>query len=158
VTVTEPAAAPRDPAEEGRSRSAEPGEDSLAEAIWSVARQLRHSAQDAFAPWDISPSKLRAMRVLARHEPMRLSELSDHLRIAARSATEVVDSLEAQGIARRRPDPADRRATLVELTPHGYEIGEAIRSARWAQSERIFDRLSASDRANLARILAKLQQ
>jgi DNA-binding MarR family transcriptional regulator len=42
---------------------------------------------------------------------MRLSELSEHLHIAPRSATEVVDALESRGLVRRRPDPDDRRAT-----------------------------------------------
>ena len=63
------------------------GEESLAEAFWSVARQLREVSKEALAPWDITPSQLRALRVLRRHGQLRLSELSEHLRIAARSAT-----------------------------------------------------------------------
>ena len=60
-----------------------------------------------------------AARAAAGTAPMRLSELSDRLHIAPRSATEVVDALEARGLVERRPDPSDRRATLVELTEHG---------------------------------------
>src|SRR5438132_4163295 len=58
------------------------------------------------------------------------SELSDQLHIAPRSTTEVVDSLESRGLIQRRPDPADRRATLVELTEHGASLLEVIRAAR----------------------------
>ena len=50
------------------------------------------------------------------------SELSDHLHIAPRSTTEVVDALEARDLVRRRADPGDRRATLVEVTEHGAEV------------------------------------
>ena len=46
---------------------------------------------------------------------MRLSELSDHLHIALRSANEVEDALESRGLVQRRPDPGDRRATLAEV-------------------------------------------
>ena len=99
----------------------------------------------------------RALRVLKRHGVMRLSDLSEHLHIAARSTTEVVDALESRDLVERRTDPADRRATLVELTEHGTSILDAIRAARGTEAERVFGRLSQTDRAHLARILRKLQ-
>jgi DNA-binding MarR family transcriptional regulator len=133
------------------------GDETLSEAFRSVARQLRDTSQDFLAPWDITPSQLRALRVLRRHGAVRLSELSANLHIAARSATEVVDALEARGLAGRRPDPSDRRATLVEVTEHGAEVLDAIREARGTEAERVFDRLSQTDRAHLARILRKLR-
>ncbi len=117
------------------------GDETLREAFWSVARQLRDTSQETLAPWDITPSQLRALRVLARHGTMRLSELSDHLHIAARSTTEVVDALESRGLVERRPDPGDRRATLVEVTGHGASVLDAIRAARGTEAERVFDRL-----------------
>jgi DNA-binding MarR family transcriptional regulator len=132
-------------------------EETLAEAFRSVAHRLRTTSQETLAPWDITPSHLRALRVLMRHGVMRLSELSYHLHIAPRSATEVVDALEARGLVRRRPDPDDRRATLVELTEHGSGVMDAIRAARGTEAERLFDRLSPADREHLARILRQLQ-
>ncbi|HEY2305121.1 MAG TPA: MarR family transcriptional regulator [Streptosporangiaceae bacterium] len=136
----------------------DPGADeSLSEAFWSVARRLRETSHEALAPWDITPSAFRALRVLGRHGAMRLSELSEHLRIAPRSVTEVADTLESRGLAERRPDPADRRATLVELTEHGSYVLDAIRAARGTETERVFERLSATDRTQLARILRKLR-
>jgi DNA-binding MarR family transcriptional regulator len=138
--------------------SRDPGADeSLSEAFWSVARRLRETSHEALAPWDITPSAFRALRVLGRDGAMRLSELSEHLRIAPRSATEVVDTLESRGLAERRPDPADRRATLVGLTGRGADVLGAIRAARGTEAERVFGRLSATDRAHLARILRKLR-
>jgi len=133
------------------------GDETLSEAFRSVARQLRDTSQETLAPWDITPSHLRALRVLMHHGVMRLSELSDHLHIAARSTTEVIDALETRGLVERRPDPDDRRATLVEVTAHGASVLDAIRAARGTQAERAFGRLSQADRAHLARILRKLQ-
>ena len=132
-------------------------DESLAEAFWSVARLLREASHEALAPWDITPSSLRALRVLRRDGVMRLSELSERLRIAPRSVTEVVDALESRGLAERRPDPADRRATLVALTERGGDVLAAIYAARGTEAERVFGRLSAADRAHLARILRDLR-
>lgn len=131
-------------------------DDTLSEAFWSVARQLRRAATDSLAQWDISPSQSRALQVLAHHDGVRLSELAEHLHIAARSATEVVDALQERGLVQRRPDPADRRATLVVLTPKGQQVSTAIQDSRAEDAQRLFGALSASDRAELARILAKL--
>jgi DNA-binding MarR family transcriptional regulator len=133
------------------------GDETLPEAFWSIARQLRETSKHALAPWDITPSQLRALRVLSRHGVMRLSGLSDHLHIAPRSATEVVDALESRDLVRRRPDPGDRRATLVELTEHGASVLNAVSAARGTEAERVFGRLSPTDRAHLARILRKLR-
>jgi DNA-binding MarR family transcriptional regulator len=133
------------------------GDESLVDAFWSVARQLRETSQETLAPWDITPAQFRALRVLRRHGVMRLSELSDRLHIAARSTTEVIDALQARGLTGRQPDPADRRATLVELTSEGTGVMDAIRAARGNEAERTFDRLSTADRADLARILRQLR-
>lgn len=129
-------------------------DEGLSEAFWSVARQLRETSQKTLAPWDITPSHLRALRVLMRHGTMRLSALSDRLHIVPRSTTEVVDALESRDLVQRRPDPDDRRATLVELTGHGASVLDAIRGT---ESQRVFGRLSPADRAHLARILRQLR-
>jgi DNA-binding MarR family transcriptional regulator len=135
----------------------EGGDESLSDAFWAVARQLRETSQETLAPWDITPAQFRALRVLRRHGVMRLSELSDRLKIAARSTTEVIDALQARDLAGRRPDPDDRRATLVELTEHGIQVLNGIREARGSESERVFDRLTPADQAALAALLRKLR-
>ncbi|WP_319462369.1 MarR family winged helix-turn-helix transcriptional regulator [Micromonospora sp. RTP1Z1] len=134
----------------------EDDQESLAEAFWGVARRLRHLSRETLEPWQITPGHARALTVLMRHGVMRLSALADHLNIAARSTTEVVDGLEERGLVERRPDPQDRRATLVALTNEGTRVGTAIRSARDADAERFFGDLSPTDRADLARILRTL--
>jgi DNA-binding MarR family transcriptional regulator len=132
-------------------------DESLADAFGAVARQLREKSAETLAPWNITPAHLRALRTLARHGTMRLSELSDRLQIAPRSATEVVDALQGQDLVRRLADPADRRATLVEVTEHGAAILAEIRATRGPEAGRVFGRLGAADRAELARILGQLR-
>ena len=132
-------------------------DDSLADALGAVARRLRERSAETLAPWDITPGQLRALRMLTRHGTMRLSELSERLEIAPRSATEVVDALEARDLVRRRADPGDRRATLVEVTEHGAGILAEIRAARGPEAGRVFGRLTPADRAELARILGQLR-
>jgi DNA-binding MarR family transcriptional regulator len=132
-------------------------DETLAEAFWSVARRLRHLTRDIVTPFGITPGQARALGVLRQHGGMRLSDLAEYLRIAPRSTTEVIDALQERGLVERSPDPADRRATLVRVTPEGDRIGAAVRSARSAEAESFFGRLSEADRETLAQILRSLR-
>jgi DNA-binding MarR family transcriptional regulator len=136
----------------------EQDDETLAEAFWSVARRIRHLTHDTVAPFGITPGQARAIGVLGRHGGIRLNELSEHLRIAPRSTTEVIDALEERGLVERTPDLLDRRATLVTLTEEGIRIGAAVRSARAEEIEAFFGRLSDTDRNTLARILRSLRE
>jgi DNA-binding MarR family transcriptional regulator len=137
--------------------TADPDEQTLSEVFWSVARQLRRRSLESLAEWELNPSQARALGVLGRHGVMRLSELAEHLHIAARSTTEVVDALEQRGLLVRGPDPLDRRATLVSLTARGAQIEADIAAARTSGGETVFATLSEADRKRLKRILLALR-
>lgn len=128
----------------------------LGDLVMRVARALRRRGADAMAPWDIAPHHARALKVIGRHERIRPGELAGHLRVAPRSVTDVVDALEARGLLAREPDPSDRRATVLVLTASGRQLVEEIGSARRADADTYFARLSESDRASLQRILRTL--
>src|SRR4249919_141940 len=111
--------------------TAESTGEGLGEAFVAVARRLRAASMAALSAWGVTPSQMRAVRVLSAHEGgVRSSELAHLLHIAPRSATEVVDALEAKGLVERTADPTDRRATLVSLTARGTELMDEVRRAR----------------------------
>ncbi|MEO6018656.1 MAG: MarR family transcriptional regulator [Knoellia sp.] len=121
-----------------------------------VARGLRRRFAATLEPWGVTPHESRALRVIGRHEPTRLGVVAQHLRIAPRSVTDVVDSLEKRGFVAREPDSTDRRATQVSLTPTGRQILDELDAARRADQKSYFGDLSEHDRATLTRILAGL--
>ena len=128
----------------------------LGDLLMRVARTQRSRWRELLEPWDLSPSQARALRVVGHREGVRLSDLAEALRIAPRSATEVVDGLAERGLVERRPDPADRRAVQV-----GSPRTAGRSSTRWTPPARrpsasLFARLSADDRAELARLLHAL--
>ncbi len=56
----------------------------------------------------------------------RLTDLAARANMTRPSMAELVDDLEAKGYLERRPDPDDRRAKLIYLTPSGRQ---AVRTA-----------------------------
>ena len=127
--------------------------ESTGDLLFGTARRLRREFGAALLEADVTPSQARALRHVMESGSMRPSVLAERLHIAARSATEVVDALEARGLVERGPDPDDRRATLVRPTEAARtELAEVDRVRR-EQSERFLAVLSEPDRRSLDRIL-----
>ena len=61
----------------------------------------------------------------APNRQLYMKELADALVYSASGVTRIVDGLERDGYARRQPDPDNRRATRVILTPAGLTALEA---------------------------------
>jgi DNA-binding MarR family transcriptional regulator len=68
----------------------------------------------------------------------------------------LLDELEDQGLVTRRPDPADRRARIVRLTPEGEARYAATRRSIRSMENRLLADLTASDQRRLRRMLAEL--
>lgn len=120
-------------------------------------RRLRRQAGHELASAGVTPSQFRALRVLAGG-PLRISDLARRLDVVPRSATSVVDDLEAAGKVERHPDAADRRATLVAITDAGTDVLTAQRHRRRAGVAELLNRLSEADQAELIRLLTMLAE
>ena len=127
--------------------------DDVGELIVRAARSLRGRWRAVLEPWDLSPHQARALGVVGRGAGMRLSAVAEALRIAPRSATEVVDGLAERGLVERVPDPTDRRAVLVRITAAGSRMQAEVAAARAADAQQALSRLAPEDRAELARLL-----
>jgi DNA-binding MarR family transcriptional regulator len=70
--------------------------------------------------------EFRSLEFLASVEPRKTKELAEYLGLAVNSVTDVVDSLEKKGLARRQRDGADRRIVRIELTKAGRDASQTI--------------------------------
>jgi DNA-binding MarR family transcriptional regulator len=131
-------------------------EQTTGDLLMAVARTLRRRFAHALETYEVTPGQARALHVVAEHGATRPSEIAERLRIAPRSATEVVDALESRGLVRREPDPTDRRATRVVPTDEGLRLSSLIAATRREASEAYVARLPEDDRAELDRILRVL--
>ncbi|NUT45298.1 MAG: winged helix-turn-helix transcriptional regulator [Thermoactinospora sp.] len=68
----------------------------------------------------------------------------------------ILDELESAGLVRRRPDPADRRARIIEVTPEGSRALKAARADIEKIEERLLDDLAPSARTALQNALRHL--
>jgi DNA-binding MarR family transcriptional regulator len=97
------------------------------------------------------PAASRAVLThLAVSGPLTVGEAAAHLNRAQSVVSEIVGGLERKELVEREPDPADRRRTLIWLTPAGHEVlrrdGEVLGVDELAAA---LARMSGADRTAL---------
>jgi len=91
-----------------------------------------------------------------RPEGSRLTVLARGANMSPQAMGELVDELEELGYVKRKPDPSDRRAKLIVLTPRGEQcIDAGIATIRGIES-RLDEILGPRGHASLRRLLAQL--
>jgi DNA-binding MarR family transcriptional regulator len=70
----------------------------------------------------------------------------------------ILDELQAKGLIERHPDPADRRARLLAITPAGTATATRIQTEIQRQEDQLLAQLDPADRAALLRALALLSK
>jgi DNA-binding MarR family transcriptional regulator len=96
---------------------------------------------------------------LDRGGAQSVSDLAAAERVRPQSMAQTVAELESDGLVARRPDAADRRRALVELTPGGRDVLSADRRQRegWL-AEAIAADLSPKEQALLGEAVLLLRR
>jgi len=84
-----------------------------------VEQRLREMGFD-----DIRPAHMAIFQNLGP-EGARIGELAERAKLTNQSVGYLVDYLEDRGYVQRRPDPTNRRATLVCFTERGWDEADA---------------------------------
>jgi DNA-binding MarR family transcriptional regulator len=88
----------------------------------------------------------------------RQSELIKAADLDPSTVTKMLQRLEQAGHVRRRPDPDDRRAVLVEASADSCALHLDVERAWTNLEKRTLAGLDATERAELARLLAKVEE
>ncbi|MFF5260234.1 MarR family winged helix-turn-helix transcriptional regulator [Actinomadura viridis] len=89
-------------------------------------------------------------------QPYGMRELGETLGLAKSSLTGLVDRCAQRGLVRREPDPRDRRAVRVALTPRGRELVEEFYAETCRRVEALPSGLGDDDRERLAELLSRV--
>jgi DNA-binding MarR family transcriptional regulator len=100
--------------------------------------------------------EFRSLEFLASVEPRKTKELAEHLGLAVNSVTDVVDSLEAKGLAQRQRDDADRRVVRVELTKAGRDAARTITNSFLEIHRTLLGALTVEEQETLLALYRKI--
>jgi len=74
----------------------------------------------------INRTDARCLDILDQRGSMSAGDLAQDSRLTTGAITAVIDRLERAGLARRVPDPSDRRRVLVEPTEKAYKLATEL--------------------------------
>ncbi|MGH3517494.1 MAG: MarR family winged helix-turn-helix transcriptional regulator [Haloechinothrix sp.] len=123
---------------------------------------LRYQAMlgRVFDEYNLNSASFDVLASLRRAgEPYRKSgsELAAGSLLSSAGVTLRLDRLEKAGLIERKRDVEDRRVVYSRLTQEGLRVIEKSIEAHLANEHRMLTRLTAEERAQLGRLLAKLE-
>ncbi len=142
------------------ARTVEPVVDAwlLTEVVTRLRRVLRASIRSEY-PWESLPMAQVEILQRLRDEPgLRVNDLAQRHRLANNTVSVLVQQMVVAGFVARSPDPDDRRAVRLTLTPQGRRMITEWQRAHEQRLESALDRIAAADRCAIGAALPSLSR
>lgn len=107
-------------------------------------------------PLNLTSVQFSTLVAVNDHPGLDATRLAAMINFDRPTLTGVIDRLEAKGLLVREPDPGDRRARLLFLTPEGKEMLDAADRAAHKSRDVLLDPLPAPERKQFMLLLQKL--
>jgi DNA-binding MarR family transcriptional regulator len=130
--------------------------EDLVRQLYGLGAVQRELSRHALA--QLGGQGFRALAVVAVQGPQRVSEIAQQLGVDLSVASRQVAALDAEGYVKRGPDPEDRRAQRVELTPRGRRVLRSSHQRMVAAFAEVLAGWSAGDVAALTALLGRLRE
>jgi len=91
-----------------------------------------------------------------KEEGSRITELAAIAKITKQSMSALVTQLEQTGYVKKKPDPTDKRAWLLVLTPKGKKVKEAGQEINYHFEKKWEQKLGKKDYGLFRQLLMKL--
>lgn len=128
---------------------------------YSLLRQI-NSMLEMFNRYDLRGEGLTvpqfAILSYATPEGVPLSTISSQMMCDNSNLTGIVDRLISKGLVERRPDPQDRRVSLICLTEDGADTLRRLRPRHHASVQKRMRKLSNSEMEQLRNLLQTLHE
>src|SRR5919201_5134165 len=125
--------------------------------IIGLVQQLRSLAAtgtpESWAGLDLTFTQLRALFIIRRRQPLRVSDLGDALSMSLASASALADRLVRLGFVERDRDVADRRSVLLRLSAHGERLVSERERRSAERLRRAIEQMTPQERAAVAAAL-----
>ncbi len=128
-----------------------PQDQTLSDAVLTASRVLVAVAARSLAAHEgeISLQQYRALVVLASRGPQRPVDLAQALGVDPSTATRLCDRLVAKRLISRRREGGDRRAVRLDLAVAGRRLVDRVTASRRAEIEKILAAVPAGKRRGI---------
>lgn len=121
-----------------------------------ISRYIHKADSGDFMKMNLTFSQVMMLGLIGQKRSPKMKDLATELGVTLSNVTGMIDRLILSGYVKRYEDPSDRRVVRVKLTSKGAEIKARVSSHKKQCMERVFSKLSISDRSAIIRIMEKL--
>jgi DNA-binding MarR family transcriptional regulator len=126
------------------------------EAVIMLLMQAGRRLRTRHAEDEVDPSTFPLAKQLMCNNAMRVSDLAAKVGLDASTVSRQIKQLEDKGVIERTHDPADGRASLVQLSRKGHSIMQSAFKRRFERIEKALVPWSERDRKRLQSLLTRL--
>ena len=126
--------------------------------LLKAGTQFHGVIDEALGALELTGRQFLVLTFVGGEHQLSQSELSARLNLDPTIVVGLIDGLEDRGRDPGAPDPADRRRSLLELTPAGRRLHTMARSAVATAERDFLAPLSATDRKELRQLLLEVMQ
>jgi MarR family 2-MHQ and catechol resistance regulon transcriptional repressor len=119
-------------------------------------RALGQLAEQSIVEAGLCLSDFMVLEALLHKGPLTITAIQAKVLLASGSMTAAVDRVEKKGLVTRKTTPTDRRARLLELTPEGRRMAQALFEKHAQDLETLMFALSDGEKQHLYALLKKL--
>lgn len=124
--------------------------------LWiKISKEWKHHLEEQLLP-QLTEGQLNVLELLQRHQPMKPSELLQHLQTTPAAITTLLDRMEKGGLIERSRDSSDRRIVWVKMTSHGENEVKRGVEIREEFLKGALDRISSHNQQLLVYLLGKV--
>jgi MarR family transcriptional regulator for hemolysin len=120
--------------------------------LWRAAHVR---AADVLESVGLTPALFGLLNVIGAREGAIQQELGAAMGIDRSTMVSLIDQLEGEGLAKRRPSATDRRAREIAITPKGRRLLERARGMILATEDEVLAGLTADERDELIALLRR---
>jgi DNA-binding MarR family transcriptional regulator len=124
--------------------------------LWALTHSLQRMSKRMESTLGVTGPQRLALRMIGRAPGISAGRVSEALRLHPSTLTGILRRLEERGLVRRKPDPADGRRALFELTPTGRKLDEQRSQTVEAAVRRALLQARPADVEAAARVLETL--
>lgn len=129
--------------------------DFAGQLFFRLWRASHTRVAEALTAVDLTPALFGVLNFLGRREGAIQLEIATAMGIDPSTLVSLIDALERDGLAKRRPHPTDRRAREVVITPKGRRLLERARRLALAVEDEVLRGLSDTERRELRTMLQR---
>lgn len=131
-------------------------EKSLGYVVNHLSRLMTQALGDETANLGVTPGQLPVLMCLWEQDGLTQRELYQRVHIEQATMSNTLSRMERDGLVKRKPDPDDRRASRVMLTPKAKKIEAAIDEATKTVTKKALGNLKKKDKKTVMDLMGSM--